>query len=133
MSRRNEGGTPDDGVSALGAAGAASLGVGAALTAGAASACCVGPVAAPIIVGLLGASGAAWAASLKPFSPLLLGVSGLLLAFSFWSLYGRRRASCEPGERPRTSRRLQAARGVVWIAAVFWAASLGLNLLLGGS
>lgn len=130
MPESHEASLRDEEISGLAAAGAASLGVGAALTAGAASACCVGPVAAPLIAGVLGAGGAAWAASLEPFSPLLLSASGLLLAFSFWSLYHRRaRPSCEAGERARVPWKLRLARGVVWLAAAFWGVALGLNVL----
>ena len=47
--------------------GAAATSAGAAAIATAASACCI-PIVAPLVVTVLGASGAAWAAGLKPYS-----------------------------------------------------------------
>ncbi len=67
----------------LGAASTALVGVGTALSATLASACCVGPVAAPLVVAVLGAGGAAWATGLKPYSWILLAGSGQLLGYSF--------------------------------------------------
>ena len=115
---------------ALGTAGTASLGVGAALFAGLASACCVGPVAAPLVVAILGAGGAAWAAGLKPYSMLILVLSGALLAFSVWSLRQRGAGSCEPADRPRSRLKERLARGIVGGATLLWLVSLALNLYL---
>lgn len=122
------------------AMGGAGAGAGAALVATVASGCCVGPVAAPLVVGILGASGAAWAATLKPYSPALLVGSGLLLGYAFWSLY-RTRASCpvdepadgipEPDTGSDRGRWLRlAAVGVAWVAATIWFAALILNLVV---
>lgn len=66
-----------------GAIGAATSTTGAAVLATVASACCVGPVLAPVIVAVLGASGAAWAAGLKPYSPYIPGASLVLLVYGF--------------------------------------------------
>lgn len=127
-------GTRGRSLPAAAAAGSAVSGMAAALTATAASACCVGPAIAPAVVSVLGAGGAAWAAGLKPYSPLLLATSGLLVGFSFWGLYGRRGPACDAEEaggagRARRGRRLLV--GVVWFSALIWIAALGLNLWLG--
>lgn len=121
-----------DGRKTAGALGSAGAGVGAALTATVASACCVGPVAAPLIVGILGAGGAAWAASLKPYSPYLLAFSGALLAYAFWALY-RPGASCDTDEpkAPEAGRWTRwTALAVAWSAAALWSGAVVLNLTI---
>lgn len=104
------------------AAGAALAGTGAAATAAAAAACCV-PVLSPLLVVVLGASGAAWVAGLKPWAPYLLGGALLLLLYAFWMLR-RARRRCDPGEEPPsrwrqvldlTTRPLLAGATVIWI------------------
>jgi hypothetical protein len=96
--------------------GAATSGAGAAVLATAATACCA-PILAPIIVSVLGVSGAVWAAGLKPYSPYILSGAGLLLVYGFWTVYRRRPlpagASC-PARRPRS------ARIVLWVSALLW-------------
>lgn len=119
-----------------GAAGAAIVGAGSALGATAASACCVGPVISPLLVSLLGASGAAWAASLKPYSLYLLGGAFLFLLYGFRSAY-RRPVPCALGEA-RTSSLTRTAspvwlRIVLWCSAALWIAALIINLVVGGS
>jgi hypothetical protein len=108
-----------------GAWGAALSGAGAAALATAASACCV-PVLAPLLISVLGVSGAVWAAGLKPYSPAILGAAGLLLAYGFWTVYHRHPvadgAAC-PRRRPR------AVRIVLWASALGWTLALALNLL----
>lgn len=111
-------------------AGAAVSGAGAALVATAATACCAGPIAAPLIVGILGASGAAWAAGLKPYSPWLLGGSFLMLAFGFRSAY-RRPARCDTSGHRRSSMSAKAVRGVLWLAAALWIAAVFVNFRFG--
>lgn len=115
----------------VGALGAAGAGIGGALAAAAASLCCVGPVIAPLIIAVLGAGGAAWAASLQPYSPYLLLGSALLVGYAFWSIY-RRKDACDVDE-VRSDGRRRGARVVVWItwlAAAIWLVALGLNLNL---
>lgn len=113
----------------LGAAGAAVSGAGAALVATAAAACCTGPVLAPLIVGILGASGAAWAAGLKPYGPWLLGGSLLLLAYGFWSVYRvPKRCDAHGAARERLSG--VAVRAVLWVASLFWIVATAANLFL---
>lgn len=113
----------------LGAAGAAVSGAGAALVATAATACCA-PVIAPLIVAVLGASGAAWAAGLKPYSPWLLGGSFLLLAYGFWSVY-RAPKSCTVPVKAGRRWSGAAVKGVLWLAALLWLAAMAANLFLG--
>ena len=114
-----------------GAGGAASAGAGAAaaLTAAAAGACCVSPVLSPIIVGVLGASGAAWAAGLKPYSPYLLAGSLALLGYGFWTVY--RQPRCAPdGGVPPAPRSRRWVRIMLWSAALLWTASAAVNIFL---
>lgn len=107
-------GTPREGTKAL---GAATSGAGAALLATAASACCVGPALAPVVVAVLGASGAAWAAGLKPYSPYLLAAALGSLLYGFRVAY-RRPTGCPDGACARS--RPPAARLVLWVAAAVW-------------
>jgi hypothetical protein len=106
------------------AAPAAASGV-AALAATVASACCVGPVLAPVSVSVLGASGAAWAAGLKPYSPSILAGSLALLLYGFRpglpaTAILRHSASCSP-----SSLRVRLA---LWIAAGIWVVSAAANV-----
>jgi hypothetical protein len=91
---------------------AAGVGAGAALTATLAGACCVSPTLAPLIVGVLGVSGAVALAGIKPYTPWLLGGSFLMLAYAFWGAY-RRRSECTV--KPR-----RAVRAMLWISALVW-------------
>lgn len=112
----------------LAAAGAALSGAGGALVAAAATACCAGPVLAPLVVAVLGAGGAAWAAGLKPYSPWLLAASAVMLAFGFRSAY-RPRPSCERSGGRTTRRADRAVRSVLWLSALLWVAAVAVNLL----
>jgi hypothetical protein len=105
-------------------------GVAAGLLSLVGAACCVSPVVAPIIVGVLGASGAVWAASLKPYGGWILGVSLLFLVFGFWTVY-RPRPACVVSDAPRQNRFLPMfAKGSLWVGAVCWIVGLVLRLLL---
>ena len=109
------------------AVGVAAAGAGAAALATAAGACCV-PVIAPLVVAVLGASGAAWAAGLKPYSFALLGFAGPLLAYGYWVVYRPRPAAAGeacPVQRPLTPRL------VLWMATALWAVAAFLNLAPG--
>lgn len=119
MSGSSERGSGKD----VAAVAAASSGVGAALAATVGSACCVGPVIAPIFVSVLGASGAAWAAGLKPYAPYILLGSFLLLAYGFW--IDRRRRRCTAGVCTPSPR---GVRLVLWIASALWVASAAANI-----
>ena len=112
----------------LGVAGAAVSGAGAALVATAAAACCA-PIIAPLLVGVLGASGAAWAAGLNPYSGWLLVGSAAMLALGFWSAY-RPSPACDVAAGASSARYGSgAARAVLWMAALLWAFAVGINLL----
>lgn len=104
--------------------GVAAAGAGAAALATAASACCV-PLIAPLVVAVLGAGGAAWAAGLKPYSLAILAAAGLLLVYGFWVVYRPRPTVA--GEACPVRRPL-APRLVLWIASVLWAVAALLNL-----
>jgi hypothetical protein len=100
------------------------VGVGAAPTATAASVCCTGAVVAPLIVTLLGASGAAVAAGLKPYSPYLFAASLTILAFAFLIRY-RKERQCTIGSGPvRPPWCKRVVRGVLWFSGLRWLASL---------
>ncbi|MBC5826332.1 MAG: hypothetical protein GIW99_01350 [Candidatus Eremiobacteraeota bacterium] len=110
------------------AVGTATAGVGAAVTATLASVCCTGPVIAPIVVGLLGAAGAAAAAGLKPYTPYLFAGSLAMLAFGFWTV-NRARKSCAVGAPLRlVPFSLRFSRAVLWLAAGLWVASVAFTL-----
>ncbi len=106
------------------AMGAAAAGAGAAALATAAGACCL-PVVAPLVVAVLGASGAAWAAGLKPYSLAILGLAGLLVAFGYWIVY---RPRPELAGEACPVRRPLSPRVVLWLATALWAAAAVLNL-----
>src|SRR5438105_15806611 len=88
-----------------GAIASASTGVAAAALTVVTAACCVSPVVAPIIVSVLGASGAVWAAGLKPYSWWILGGAFLCLVYGFWAVY-RPRPVCAVGEGANRARML---------------------------
>lgn len=113
-----------------GAIATASTGIASAVLTLVAGACCVSPVLAPIIVSVLGASGAVWAAGLKPYGWWILGASAVFLALGFWSVY-RRRAACSIADMPRPKRVLdRVAKLSLWVGAVFWVAGAMVRLLL---
>jgi mercuric ion transport protein len=105
-------------------------GAGSALAAVLASSCCVGPVLAPLIVAALGASGAAWAAGLKPYSPYLLAGSFALLLFGLWTTY-RPRPACVDGTCPIRPGR--SVKTVLWAAVALWTLAALLNLIVPSS
>lgn len=95
---------------------AATAGTGAAFS-GAVAACCTGPALGPLLVALLGAGGAAWAASLKPWSPLLLAGALGLLVVAFVRVG---RSGCRTGGWVKATLGLSA---IVWLgsaALVAW-------------
>lgn len=103
--------------------GSASAGIAAALTATVASVCCTGPLVAPVVVALLGASGAAAAAGLKPFAPYLFGGSLLMLAIGFYTTYAPTRTACPIGTTMTHRPAIALTRAVLWVAAAVWLAS----------
>ena len=84
---------------------------------------------APLTVALLGASGAAWAAGLKLYSPYLIGVSFFLLTSGFWMVY-RPRAVVDGARCPLPrSRGSLAVKPLLWLSTLIWLASVLLNYL----
>lgn len=113
-----------------GAIATASTGVASALLTVVAGACCVSPVLAPILVSVLGASGAVWAAGLKPYGWWILSASAAFLALGFWSVY-RPRPSCAIAEVPRPKRVMdRVAKVSLWVGAVFWVAGAMVRIIL---
>jgi MerT mercuric transport protein len=108
-----------------GALGAAAAGAGSALAAVLATSCCV-PILAPLIVAVLGVSGAAWAAGLKPYSPYLLAGSLILLLYGLWTVY-RPRPACPPEGCP-TTRASRGVKAVLWVAVALWTVAALVNL-----
>lgn len=104
----------------LQASGAAVAGTGASAAAVVAGACCTGPTLSPVIVGVLGAGGAAWAAGFSSWAPWLLAGALLLLAVGFHRAYRGGRAC-----RRRSTR---VARVILWFAGATWVGALALNL-----
>ena len=122
--------SPGGALREAGAVGASAGGIGGALTTIVASACCASPVLAPLFVGVLGASGAAWAAGLKPYRGYILLGSLFMLMFSFWTVY-RPRPACPVGvvpPKPHWSARV--VKVVLWTGASLWCAALVVDLSL---
>lgn len=107
--------------------GAAGAGLGATLAATLATVCCV-PILAPLIVTVLGVSGAVWAAGLKPYSLHILTASLAVLAYGFWMIYRPRKV---PEGSTCAARRPRAVVWMIWIAALIWVFALILNVLPG--
>jgi mercuric ion transport protein len=109
----------------IGAAGASLTGVGAAVTAMVASLCCIGPV----VVSIVGVSGAVAAAGLKPYRPLLILASLALILAGVWFAY---RPAMAPGSGAACpSRPGRISRSIVWIAAALWLAAILLPSFIG--
>lgn len=109
-------------LSSKSAVGVAAAGAGAAALATAAGACCI-PVIAPLVVAVLGAGGAAWAAGLKPYSLAILGIAGLFLSYGYWALYRPR-----PAGQACPVRRPLSPSLVLWVATALWTVAAFLNL-----
>lgn len=113
------------------ALGAASTGLGAAIVSIIAGTCCVSPVLAPLIVGVLGASGAAWAAGLKPYSIYILAGTLLLLVFGFWSVYRPRRNCVVDGGGSRSPLWLaRLSKGVLWAGTLAWIGAVIVRIVI---
>lgn len=104
------------------AAGAAVASTGAAATATAAAACCV-PVLSPLLVGALGATGAAWVTGLKPWAPFLLAGGLLLLLYALKTV--RRARRCGTYARSRSARWIGRGSQLLLVTSILaWIASL---------
>jgi mercuric ion transport protein len=79
-----------------------------------ASACCLGP----LVLSLLGVSGAALARQFEPFRPYLLALSYGLLGSAFYVTYRPGKAECAPGEACAMPRGTRAGRAMVWVGTV---------------
>lgn len=82
--------------------------VGALGAAFAASLCCTGP----LLFVAFGIGGAGLAATFEPFRPWLLGLTALLLGAGFYSVYG-------PGPRcadEQFERKLRRRKALLWVA-----------------
>ena len=79
-----------------------------------ASACCIGP----LVLALLGISGAAFARRFEPFRPYLLVLTYGLLGAAFYLAYRPVTAECGPGEACEMPRTNRAGMVALWIAAV---------------
>ena len=86
---------------------------GAILSGALASACCVGP----LVLTLLGISGAAAATRLGPASPYFQALALLLLAGAFYLAYRPARAACGPGEACPLPGAGRWGRILLWVAA----------------
>jgi len=78
-----------------------------------ASACCIGP----LLLGLMGISGAAFAQRFEPLRPYLLIVTYALLGGAFYLTY-RSQPACGRGETCEMPRANRAGRVMLWIALV---------------
>ncbi|MFL6236870.1 MAG: mercuric transporter MerT family protein [Thermoanaerobaculia bacterium] len=107
-----------------GALGAAAAGAGSALAAAFAGSCCI-PVIAPLVVAVLGASGAAWTAGLQPYSPYLLIGSLTLLLFGLWTVYRSRPVCSSEGCTTSAGR---GVKTVLWVAVALWFLAVLLKL-----
>ena len=65
--------------------GAVSGSLGLSGVAAALGLCCTGP----LVVTLVGVTGAAWISRFEPYRPFVLIAAGGLLAWAFWRVYGR--------------------------------------------
>lgn len=88
---------------------------GSALSGLLASACCIGP----LVLSLLGVSGAAFAQRFEPLRPHLLVLTYGLLAAAFYLTYRPAEAACAPGEACEMPRASRAGRVMLWIGTLF--------------
>jgi mercuric ion transport protein len=107
------------------AIGASVTGLGAAVTATAASLCCF----VPAVVSIVGVGGAVAAAGLRPYRPLLIIASLVLIAIGLWLAY--RPTMVGALGRSCPSRAGRVSRAIVWIAAALWLAAILLPSLIG--
>lgn len=79
-----------------------------------ASACCLGP----LVLSLLGLSGAAFAQRFEPLRPYLLVVTYGLLGAAFYLTYRRARTTCGPRQACQMQRTSRLGKAMLWSAAV---------------
>jgi mercuric ion transport protein len=78
------------------------------------SACCLGP----LVLSLLGVSGAAFAQRFEPFRPYLLLLTYGLLGGAFYLTYRPGQADCTPGESCEMPRASRVGRIMLWVSTV---------------
>jgi mercuric ion transport protein len=105
--------------------GSSLAGAGAAATATAASLCCVGPA----VLSIVGVGGAVAAASLKPYRPLLILGSLVMLGVGFWLSYRPGAVGGSSGVACPTSAG-RVSRSIVWISAGIWLLAVLLPVLV---
>jgi mercuric ion transport protein len=88
--------------------------VGALVAGLAASACCLGP----LILAILGISGAASALTLEPSRPFLLILTAGFLGLAFYLTYRRPVAACGPGEACEMPKANRAGRILLWLVTL---------------
>jgi len=79
-----------------------------------ASACCLGP----LVLSLLGVSGAAFAQRFEPLRPYLLVLTYGLLGGGFYMTYRPGNAGCVPGEACEMPRASRIGKVMLWVATV---------------
>jgi mercuric ion transport protein len=79
-----------------------------------ASVCCIGP----LVLALLGISGAAFARSFEPLRPYFLVATYALLAGAFYSTYRPAPKECGPGEACEMPGTNLLGKVMLWIATV---------------
>jgi len=79
-----------------------------------ASACCLGP----LVLSLLGVSGAAFAQRFEPLRPYLLVLTYGLLGGGFYMTYRPGKAGCAPGEACEMPRASRVGKVMLWVATV---------------
>jgi mercuric ion transport protein len=79
-----------------------------------ASACCIGP----LVLALLGISGAAFARAFEPFRPYLLVATYGLLGSAFYLTYRSGSRACGPGSACEMPRANRLGKAMLWVAAV---------------
>jgi len=80
-----------------------------------ASARCIGP----LVLSLLGVSGAAFARRFEPLRPYLLVVTYGLLAGAFYLTYRPAKTACAPGEACEMPRASRAGKVALWVGTLF--------------
>ena len=76
-----------------------------------ASACCLGP----LVLSLLGVSGAAFAQRFAPLRPYLLVLTYGLLGGAFYLTYRPAKVACGPGEACEMPRASRLGRVLLWV------------------
>lgn len=79
-----------------------------------ASACCLGP----LVLSMLGVSGAAFAQKFEPLRPLFLALTYGLLGGAFYLTYRPAQAACGPGEVCEMPRANRLGRILLWVATM---------------